>query len=73
MKSFQNNKKQFWSYIKGIRKDHSGVSSLIVNGETNSCANDKTRILNNQSESVFTNEDLSNISMNDFQCHSTNA
>ena len=59
--SFQNNKKQFWSYIKRIQKDHSGVSSLIINGETNSCAKDKARILNNQFESVFTNEDLSNI------------
>ena len=35
--SFQNNKKQFWSYIKRVLKDHSGVSSLIINGETNSC------------------------------------
>ena len=60
--SFQNNKKQFWSYIKRIQKDHSGVSSLIVNGETNSCAKDKARILNNQFELVFTNEGLSNIS-----------
>ena len=33
--SFQNNKKQFWSYIKKIWKDHSGVSSLVINGETN--------------------------------------
>ena len=61
--SFQNNKKQFWSYIKRIRKDHSGVLSLIVNDETNSCAKDKARISNNQFESVFTNEDLSNISI----------
>ena len=50
-------------YVKRIRKDHSGVSSLIVNGETNSCAKDKARILNNQFESAFTNEDLSNISI----------
>ena len=27
----QNNKKQFWSYIKRLQKDHSGVSSLITN------------------------------------------
>ena len=33
----------------------------IVNGETNICVKDKARILNNQFESVFTNEDLSNI------------
>ena len=51
------------TYIKRIRKDHSGVSSLVVNGEANSCAKDKTRILNNQFESVFTNEHLSNISI----------
>ena len=29
--------------------------------EINSCAKDKARILNNQFESLFTNEDLSNI------------
>ena len=58
--SSQNNKKQFWSYIKRIQKDHSGVSS---HGETNSCAKDKATILNNQFESVFTNKDLSNISI----------
>ena len=57
------NKKQFWSYIKWIQKEHSGVSSLIVNGKSNSCAQDKARILNNQFESVFTNQDLSNISI----------
>ena len=46
---FQKNKKQFWSHIKKrTRKDHFGVSSLITNGETNSCAKDKARILNNQ-------------------------
>ena len=39
--SFQNNKKQFWSYIKRLQKDHSGVSSLIINGKTNSCAKEK--------------------------------
>ena len=61
--SFQNNKKQFWLYIKRIRKDHSGVSPLILNGETNSRAKDKARVLNNQFESVFSNEDLSNISI----------
>ena len=59
--SFQNNKMQFWSYIKRIRKDHSGVSPLIINDETNSCAKDKAKTLNNQFESVFTNEDLLNI------------
>ena len=59
--SFHNNKKQFWSYIRRIQKDHSGVLSLIINGETNGCAKDKARILNNQLESYFTNEDLSNI------------
>ena len=45
--SFQN-KKQFWSYIKRIRKDHSGVSSFIINGETDSCAKDKAKTLSNQ-------------------------
>ena len=44
-------------------KDHPGVSSFIINGETNSCAEDKARILNNQFELVFTNQDLPNISI----------
>ena len=54
-----NNKKQFWSYIKKL--DHSGVSSLTVNGITSGCAKDKAKLLNHQFQSVFTNEDLSNI------------
>ena len=41
------------SYIKRIRKDYSGISSLIIKGDTNSCTKDKARIINNQFESVF--------------------
>ena len=43
------------------RKDHSGVSPLIVNGKTSSSAKDKAKILNNQFQSVFTKENLLNI------------
>ena len=58
---FTNNKKQFWSYIKRLWKDHSGVSPLTVNGKTSSSAKDKAEILNNQFQSVFTKENLLNI------------
>ena len=61
MESFNNNKKQFWSYIKRTRKEHSGISILVVNGKATSCAKDKAKILNNQFQSVFSKEDLSNI------------
>ena len=54
--SFTNNKEQFWSYIKRLWKDHSGVLSLIVNGKTSSSAKDK--ILNKQFQSVFIKENL---------------
>ena len=56
--SFTNNKKQFWSYIKRLQKEHSGVSPLTVNGKTSSTAKDKAKILNNQFQSVFAKENL---------------
>ena len=59
--SFNNNKKQFWSYIKRLRKDHSGVSLRTVSGKTSSSAKDKAKILNNQFQFVFTKENLLNI------------
>ena len=48
-------------YIKRTRKEHSGISTLVVNGKATSCAKDKAKILNNQFQSVFSKEDLSNI------------
>ena len=46
------------------------ISYYKINGETNSCTKDKARILSKQFESVFTNEDLSNISIMTFNATS---
>jgi hypothetical protein len=51
--------KRFWSYIKSLRKDTSGVSLLKENGKMHADPKDKADILNRQSESVFTKEDTS--------------
>ena len=51
----QTKQKQFWSYIKHLRKYSTGVSPLRSQGETFSDAPRKAKILNDQF-SVFTNE-----------------
>ena len=51
--------KRFWSYIKSLRKDTSGVSLLKENGKMHADPKDKADILNRQYESVFTKEDTS--------------
>jgi hypothetical protein len=51
--------KRFWSYIKLLRKDTSGVSPLKENGKMLADPKDKADILNRQHESVFTKEDTS--------------
>lgn len=53
--------KRFWSYIKSLRKDNSGVSPLKENGKMHADAKDKADILNRQYESVFTKESTTNI------------
>ena len=52
----QTKQKQFWSYIKHLRKDSTGVSPLRSQGETFSDAPRKSKILNDQFSSVFTKE-----------------
>ena len=54
-------RKRFWSYIKSLRKDNSGVAPLKENGKMHADPLDKSNILNRQYESIYTQEDETNI------------
>ena len=56
-----NNTKPFRNYIKSLRRDVFGVSSLNSEGRIISTAREKAETLNNQFCSVFTKEDLSSM------------
>ena len=45
--------KRFWSYIKALWKDKSGVAALKENGKMHVDLLDKSNILNRQHESTF--------------------
>lgn len=49
--------KKFWSFMKGLRKDASGVSPLLDNGKYCSDPKEKADILNRQFQSVFTEDE----------------
>ena len=49
-----NKQKRFWSYVKALRKDNSGVAPLKDRGKMHADPKDKADILNRQYESVFT-------------------
>ena len=49
--------KRFWSYIKSLRKDSTGIAPLKDNGRLFNVSKDKADILNRQYQSVFTHED----------------
>ena len=49
--------KRFWSFIKSLRKDSSGVAPLKDRGKMHVDPVDKANILNRQYESVYTRED----------------
>ena len=49
--------KPFWSFIKSLRKDNSGVAPLKGRGKMHADPVDKTNILNRQYESVYARED----------------
>ncbi len=53
--------KALWSYIKGLKKDKVGISSLNFNGKQVDLPKDKAEALSEQYKSVFTDEDLTNI------------
>ena len=57
--AYQPKQKRFWSYIKSLRKDSSGIAPLKDNGRLFNSPTDKANILNHQYHSVFTWEDPS--------------
>ena len=59
--SFSGNRRQFWKYIHSRRKDSSGISTLLDNGEYISDPKGKASTLSNQFQSVFTIEDHNSI------------
>ncbi|KAK3732634.1 hypothetical protein QZH41_002190 [Actinostola sp. cb2023] len=53
--------KRFWSYIKGLKKDKTGVSQLKYNGLSATDSKSKAEFLSNQYQQVFTKEDLNTL------------
>ena len=49
--------KQFWSFVKKLRKDNMGIPALRKQAKLFSDSKTKAELLNDQFESVFTNED----------------
>ena len=54
--------KNFWRYIRSLRRDNTGVIPLKHQNSLISNPCDKAKILNDQFYSVFTHEDLSDLS-----------
>ncbi|XP_052794650.1 uncharacterized protein LOC128227817 [Mya arenaria] len=52
--------KKFWAYIKALRKDSCGIAPLKDKGKLHNEQIDKANILNQQYQSVFTQENNSN-------------
>ena len=57
----EDGNKGLWRYLKGMRKDTCGVSTLCTDGKTGSEPREKAEMLNAQFSSVFTREDTTNI------------
>ena len=57
----QPKQKRFWSFIKSLRKNTSGVAPLKDNGRLHADPKDKADILNRLYESKWTKEDTSDI------------
>jgi hypothetical protein len=53
--------KRLWSYMKGLRRDNSGIAPLKRDGLLHSDPKTKAELLNNQLSSVFTSEDKINM------------
>ncbi len=53
--------KRFWQYIKSQKRNSTGVSSLLYNGQVVSDPQAKAEVLNEQNQSVFTWGVTSNI------------
>ena len=58
---FPSSQKKLWSYIKSLRRDHTGIASLQSDDTLVTNSLDKAELLNQQCKSVFTNEPLSNL------------
>ena len=58
--SSENTKKPLWHYIKSKRQDHTGVSTLRVNGTIISDSIFKVEALHHHFKSVFTIEETNN-------------
>ena len=57
----KTNHKNFWKYIKNIRTDQHGISPLNENGNTINSSKGKATVLNNKFQSVFTQENTTDI------------
>ena len=56
-----DSKKQFWSFVKSLKNDSSGIPALKNQGVLISDNIQKAELLNDQFSSVFSNEDLSSL------------
>ena len=54
-------KEAHWNYLKGLRRDTCGVSTIAADGRTGTDPKDKAEMLNAQFSSVFTREDPFNV------------
>ena len=59
--SFPGQQRQFWKYIKAMKKSSSSIPSLSVGENVVTDAKEKATALNKQFQSVFTVEDLTNV------------
>ena len=59
--AFSGHQRQFWKYIRAMKKSTSSIPTLTVNDHTITSAKDKAIALNSHFQSVFTTEDLSNV------------
>ena len=60
--SLNDSPKSFWSYIRALYKEETGIPTLRTNSglpATSDCA--KANVLNEQFQSVFTDEDMQNL------------
>ena len=53
--------KEFWSYVISKRRDMSGIPVLKVDGKEITTGREKAEALSKQHDSIFTNEDLTDI------------
>ena len=56
--SFSGNQRQFWKYIKSMKRDSTGIPTLLSNGKEFNTAKGKASVLNDHFQSVYTSKDL---------------